>query len=68
MRKFTMEVDYETMDSLVVKALTEQMELIVYEESLPKFSWNKKEEKKQILKLRKAFKRVLQHYGKEVDL
>ena len=68
MQKFMMELDYETVDKMIVQELSRAMEQVVYEESLPKFSWNKKEEKKQILKLRKAFKRVLQHYGKEVDL
>lgn len=68
MQKLMIEMDYEMVDKIIVQALEESMTWLVYEKDQAKFSWNKKEEKKQILKLRKAFKRVLQHYGKEVDL
>lgn len=68
MQKLKIELDYEVVDQIVVEALMEGMQWLVYEKDQAKFSWDKKEEKKQILKLRKAFRRVLQHYGKEVDL
>ena len=68
MQKLMIEMDYEMADKIVVQALMDAMNWLVYEKDQAKFSWDKKEEKKQILKLRKAFKRVLSHYGKEVDL
>jgi glycine cleavage system pyridoxal-binding protein P len=68
MQKLMIEMDYEMADKIVVQALEDAMNWLVYEKDQAKFSWDEKEEKKQILKLRKAFKRVLSHYGKEVDL
>jgi hypothetical protein len=68
MKKLKIELDYEVVDQIIAEALMEGMQWLVYEKDQAKFSWDKKEEKKQILKLRKAFKRVLHHYGKEVDL
>lgn len=68
LKKMTIELSYEAADQIVVQVLTESMDLIVYEKDQAKFSWDKREEKKEIRKLRKAFKKVLHHFGKEVDV
>ena len=73
MKKVSIHIDYETLDSIVVTGLVEAYETMKQSykdrldgtESVGIFSTHKEEDLRDIKRHLKAFKRVLKYYGHE---
>ena len=64
--KLTLELDAEQVDDIVVAVLKDQYAGLDIDSSVPLFSYDKEENIKEIVKLKEAFKTVLEYYGETV--
>lgn len=62
--KYEIEIDTNDFaEQIVIQELTWHLENTQPSETVPMFSFDPKEEAKEVKKLRKALKRVLEYYG-----
>ena len=61
--KYTMKIDWEQVELIITTELKDQYDSISSTTSPPMFSYDEKENKKDVAKLKKAFKTVLGFYG-----
>lgn len=67
MNKHTIELEYEQIDAIVVSQLKEHLGYFLKPGGLPHYSFDEKEEAKQVKKMIKSFKRILKYYGEPLE-
>lgn len=66
MSEYMMKVEWEQVDAIVISELKYHHKTLGKKSSIPLFSFDEKEEKKEVAKLRKALKIVLDFWGEKV--